>query len=1105
VGVWEITNGASLGMKGLYEIERHRTQYPCLAVPAGARVAVLDSYKRLVDGVEEKDATHYAFIAGGSQGLFIYKVENNGAIDLVGRIPLTDCFQVAVDKERRLAYAADGANGIAVVDISNPVQPDHICSILNENSDTQDDRILARIQVNDLGSETTLIVDSDTGLLYTGQYSVDPSKSGLAVAGARIPRMEFLLEDTANPGTYKVAKSYLSAFDEDQPKLALWINGGAGTVIGDNTLKLFDRKGFGEEAAKNSQGTPVPTTVERTGVVLARKSQKKTDKDYNLYIQQDKTTLMMNYDPAKENPMVTKQGGTLQATITATGWWNKNKPGYYLTFSKPVSRPWVEWKSDELVDPESTETLPIPEGYEGPKYLALNQPRSVSFLFNDETQKIYPANVTFRLSQSGPVEISPNMVSVTKYGQKVKFQINGKTAADTPSPVNLYIEVADPAQPSAKKSLFSISMNVFEAGLAVDYNRDGEIEFDDPFTQAGNDHVPGDKPFEFWLNDDYDYQKEVDTGYTGEEKFYQDDRENNLVPYGSDMMDMKDYRYDKIQVERDLEDFNRFAIKKINDAFPESSNFEYVLSLRSSESPMIKVYRAKLAKDDYLTDFNRAQEQINSKLVGTVITAKNKEQSRTIKSELLQSAAGEYEEGSGAVPFLFEGAYAGSGKLWCELYKEGVAVGRYKVPISLKPITAFYEEYTVGDNQLLDPSMNATELHPLPAPQADDDKNYILYVHGWNWDTWQKQRYAETTFKRLYWLGYKGRFGSFRWPDYYSADDSLVQKAWTVTMFDSSERHALWASFGLKNVLAKLKGQGYNVHLYGHSQGTMVISETLRNIALDTSLTKPYVESMTFSQSAVSARAYQSDYDAYAGWGSLWFNVWKYGALWAIATTWANLTIYPIPDTWPDLQGHYPYYLEMDRYPKVYAPYFEPVKMAVKTGKMFNFYNPVDFPTGEYTPGENFSGSWLIDQLIKPWRGLKMNFGVSSLDDSEKLLFTRNDTRKDFYCMPVLYIPPVPPQCTPGVEMYDFKNSETRFFLMAFGGASYSKSLGGHDANVLLGAESGFSGNEINLQTVYDYNNYVMWHGAQFRGSQALPGIGNYWSLFLDNIGIPHR
>jgi len=49
VGVWEITNGASLNMKGLYEIQKHYPKYPCLAVPAGARVALLDSYKRLVE------------------------------------------------------------------------------------------------------------------------------------------------------------------------------------------------------------------------------------------------------------------------------------------------------------------------------------------------------------------------------------------------------------------------------------------------------------------------------------------------------------------------------------------------------------------------------------------------------------------------------------------------------------------------------------------------------------------------------------------------------------------------------------------------------------------------------------------------------------------------------------------------------------------------------------------------------------------------------------------------------------------------------------------------------------------------------------------------
>ena len=50
---------------------------------------------------------------------------------------------------------------------------------------------------------------------------------------------------------------------------------------------------------------------------------------------------------------------------------------------------------------------------------------------------------------------------------------------------------------------------------------------------------------------------------------------------------------------------------------------------------------------------------------------------------------------------------------------------------------------------------------------------YILFVHGWNMETWEKDRFAETAFKRLYWQGYQGRFGEFRWPTDYDFTGSF--------------------------------------------------------------------------------------------------------------------------------------------------------------------------------------------------------------------------------------------------------------------------------------------------------------------------------------------
>jgi hypothetical protein len=153
-------------------------------------------------------------------------------------------------------------------------------------------------------------------------------------------------------------KNYLSAFDNDKPKLALWMNGGKvdeGKVITGNTLQLYDRKGFPEPTATDSGGNPItPSTALRT-VNLIRVADKKTDKYYNFYLQSDTITLAMNYDPSLENPMVTRQGGSLKGTVSINGGAGFNGWAGRIEVAKPVSRPWVEWIKDELIDMEEME------------------------------------------------------------------------------------------------------------------------------------------------------------------------------------------------------------------------------------------------------------------------------------------------------------------------------------------------------------------------------------------------------------------------------------------------------------------------------------------------------------------------------------------------------------------------------------------------------------------------------------------------------------------------------------------------------------------------------------------------------------------------------
>jgi hypothetical protein len=106
-------------------------------------------------------------------------------------IPLkSSAYDVALDVRRHIAYVACYDSGVAVVDMSDPYRknPNNPYGLLDANQDGVDDRVLGYVQVSG-GSRATLVVDSETGLLYIGDSGMT---SGLKIVGQQKPRMEFL-------------------------------------------------------------------------------------------------------------------------------------------------------------------------------------------------------------------------------------------------------------------------------------------------------------------------------------------------------------------------------------------------------------------------------------------------------------------------------------------------------------------------------------------------------------------------------------------------------------------------------------------------------------------------------------------------------------------------------------------------------------------------------------------------------------------------------------------------------------------------------------------------------------------------------------------------
>lgn len=175
--------------------------------------------------------------------------------------------------------------------------------------------------------------------------------------------------------------------------------------------------------------------------------------------------------------------------------------------------------------------------------------------------------------------------------------------------------------------------------------------------------------------------------------------------------------------------------------------------------------------------------------------------------------------------------------------------------------------------------------------------------------TWEKDRFAETEFKRLYWQGYQGRFGSFRWPTTLQVTSNLF------SAFDLSEFNAWSSAPGLLKLLTSLNAEyAGNVYLTAHSHGNVVAGEALRLAG-----TNKVINTYVAMQGAIAAHAYDPT------------------------------TPYETAPNYPDYYAQY--------YPNGGTNYFNGIKGA---GTYVNFFNPKDWA---------LLGPWPQDQAGKPVSG----------------------------------------------------------------------------------------------------------------------------------------
>jgi hypothetical protein len=342
-----------------------------------------------------------------------------------------------------------------------------------------------------------------------------------------------------------------------------------------------------------------------------------------------------------------------------------------------------------------------------------------------------------------------------------------------------------------------------------------------------------------------------------------------------------------------------------------------------------------------LTEKSKASAQSQG-VWGGVIRPVSKSGGYTLTNDFLQFVT----EEEPYLYLLFEGWTAGKGQLVLNIKQNGQKIGEYPpIYLELKDVKDMYQRYSVGDVVDANASVlssvdyqhwpaNSPTLMPtasgLPfAPPPDESNDYVLWVHGWNMSPFDKDSFGDTAFKRLFWQGYKGRFGTFRWPTFHFTGDVPP-----VHHFDASEHRAWASSITLLSLLNQLNSGQFDgkVRMMAHSMGNVVAGEALRR-AQNGRVVHTYVA----SQAAIPAHSYDAAAPSMtygSGLGPTTPNV--YGYYWQSGMT-------SQPHAWQE-EGR-PSYLHSDY-------------MSGKAGRYFNYYNDVDWAL-------NWP-RWQLDQQTKP-------------------------------------------------------------------------------------------------------------------------------------------
>ncbi len=454
--------------------------------------------------------------------------------------------------------------------------------------------------------------------------------------------------------------------------------------------------------------------------------------------------------------------------------------------------------------------------------------------------------------------------------------------------------------------------------LGVDANRDGDLQF------GGSDATSSARPFRFWVNNDSD------------------------VGVYETIDGTPDHPGGKIQGVRDVEDFTRLwiALDGMNDLWAKPG-YRLALEWRtvSTGEPAIQLYSAAAwdtGYRQYLETEDGAKSQAGMFIPGYEVAIRDETSGQyTLKPGMrlvFPSSAMKDRVSNSRRHLVFEGAGTGQGTLVAMLLKDGVVLTESE-PLHLRlmdvkqmfqraqatPTDGFLPPYEYEWTQ---PPTRVTGVAAWPLgfnfdPDPDETTSAAIFVHGWNMTEKESANFAETLFKRLWQVGYKGRFCAFRWPTYTYSSPGILDS------FNASEYRAWEYGNALKNFVESLP-LNYTRNILAHSMGGIVTTSALRS--------KMSVQNVIMMQAAISAGVF--DEDPLLNWPRL------------ILTERDAATGLKTPDEFSSEGGYR--------------------GLLAQTGcKVFNYFNEFDYAlqTGNY--GGAIEINWIANQVIqKPhWPG----------------------------------------------------------------------------------------------------------------------------------------